>query len=810
MAVTIKYLAEQLGVSPSVVSSVINDKAYCRVSDKRRKEILEKARKLNCCPNSAAQTLKSGRSRMIGILMPAPMISCYARMVTYLQQQLQKKGLMSLYYFWHDARELKQIRNAYGKLLSHGVDGMIVWNTSELPEDREIPVVMYYPDEQYTGDSVQMDEEILAQEVAKYLKQRGLSSIGAMLAPHDYAKSAAFRKYCGLIPEHTIFSLGDDRVLGEKIFRQYLEMPNPPRIWFFSNYEALQSFVQTAFEQHFPLEQNFEAVCFEDIPCILPLPVHVVNFHAFREKTTEKLIETLLWRLDHPGEASRDVRLPVKLNAGTSMNVPVPASSSAVNGDDLYCNPLPLPDYPEGFFSPSRHGRVDSESDFMGPPRDFRELADPDVICADGVWYVLPSCRQAYVSRDLRNWTYEPIRFADPAEKLGYAPSIVRCGKRFLLTHSVQDFSPAKLFEAESPLGPYRLLGSVTMRDGSAPDPHYLDPAFFCDEDGRLYLYWGIGGAGSGVYGVELDAENPIHAVTDPVKVLDFDPDNLFERYGEYNEHPDLSYIEGVSMLKHEGRYYLQYSFNGTHFRHYGLGMAVGDSPLGFFEKQTVPMAYSPHGLVCGSGHGAMAKGPDGAVWEFYTCLIRGVHKYERRIAMDRVHFEVDGTVRIRVSANPQSLSRGNTAQLPVSVNKPVCGSSCAPGHYAAFANDDCTHTCWVPAAEDTAPYLEIDLRAVFELGAMRIMWSEPDLNYRQGCVPEPVRFRVDFRDENGKILDASYDGSRNTEDHLIEFVTLPAVKARFARLTLLQGNMRHGVTQWTLFGILRKNRSQI
>ena len=375
-------------------------------------------------------------------------------------------------------------------------------HTSELPEDREIPVVMYYPDEQYTGDSVQMDEEILAQEVAKYLKQRGLSSIGAMLAPHDYAKSAAFRKYCGLIPEHTIFSLGDDRVLGEKIFRQYLEMPNPPRIWFFSNYEALQSFVQTAFEQHFPLEQNFEAVCFEDIPCILPLPVYVVNFHAFREKTTEKLIETLLWRLDHPGEASRDVRLPVKLNAGTSMNVPVPASSSAVNGDDLYCNPLPLPDYPEGFFSPSRHGRVDSESDFMGPPRDFRELADPDVICADGVWYVLPSCRQAYVSRDLRNWTYEPIRFADPAEKLGYAPSIVRCGKRFLLTHSVQDFSPAKLFEAESPLGPYRLLGSVTMRDGSAPDPHYLDPAFFCDEDGRLYLYWGIGGAGSGVYGV--------------------------------------------------------------------------------------------------------------------------------------------------------------------------------------------------------------------------------------------------------------------------------------------------------------------
>lgn len=804
MAVTIKFLAKQIGVSPSVVSSVLNGKNYCRVSDQRRKEILALAKKLNCCPNSAAQALKSGRSRLIGILMPTPVISCYARMATYLQRKLQSRSRTALFSFWNSFEKGK-ISTAYENMLRHGVDGIITWNNPEIPELHAVPTVMYSPERSYSGDCVLIDEESLADQVASFMKKNGHANIGAVMAPRDDARISSFRKKCGLSDENMILVLGNDQQVGEKIFQRFIRLKDPPRLWFFCNQETLQAFTETASLRHYPLDRKISVICFEDTPCILSLPLNVTFFNSFREETVDELINVLLSRLEHPEmPVQKQMILPALPLKKQKEESPPPDRNEEVSfSRDIYCNPLPLPDYPEGMFSPSRYGKVDRESDFMGSPRDFRELADPDVIYMDGCWYLFPSCRQAYVSENLLDWRYEPVRFEDAGARVGYAPSIVRCGDRFLLTYSVLESGSAQMFSAPAPLGPYHRLGTMLASDGGPVVPGYLDPALFCDEDGRLYLYWGYGGAGNGVFGVELDAKNPVRAIGKPVKICDFDPENVFERYGEYNEHPDLSYIEGVSMLKHEGRYYLQYSFNGTHFRHYGLGMRTGDSPLGPFQVQREPMALSPYGMVCGSGHGAMAKGPDGIVREFYTTLIRGVHKYERRIAMDRVDFDRDGTVRMKVTSTPQYLGNGGTGLLPVSVNKPITGSSWDKSHYPSFANDDCTHTCWVPSPEDAAPYLEVDLRVEFELSAMRILWSEPDLDYKNGKIPEPVRFRVEFRDEQNCKLDFLLDFSKNATDRLIEFTTFSPVRARFVRL-LIPGKLhrfRHGVSQWTLFG---------
>lgn len=51
-------------------------------------------------------------------------------------------------------------------------------------------------------------------------------------------------------------------------------------------------------------------------------------------------------------------------------------------------------------------------------------------------------------------------------------------------------------------------------------------------------------------------------------------------------------------MIKHDGKYYLQYAAPGTQFRTYGDGVYVGDSPLGPFRAmESNPFSFKPGDL---------------------------------------------------------------------------------------------------------------------------------------------------------------------------------------------------------------------
>ena len=198
-----------------------------------------------------------------------------------------------------------------------------------------------------------------------------------------------------------------------------------------------------------------------------------------------------------------------------------------------------------------------------------------------------------------------------------------------------------------------------------------------------------------------------------------------------------------------------------------------------------------------------MAYGPDGSVWQFYTCRIAQNHVFERRVGMDRVTFDADGEPSVRVTSTPQSVANGDLGLLPVSENKPTETSSAQPFAGGRFAVDGCTHTCWAPAPEDKMPSLTVDCAEAFEIQAFRIIWAEFGLNYAAGLTPEPVHFEVRFFDaEHREIPDAKVDCRDNAVDHNIEFRTFPPVKARYATVTFDQANtrLRHGITDFTLF----------
>jgi len=66
--VTLKSLAQALGMSVSTVSKALND-SY-EISEETKARVREHAELKNYQPNTIAQTLKTGRSNTIGVIIP--------------------------------------------------------------------------------------------------------------------------------------------------------------------------------------------------------------------------------------------------------------------------------------------------------------------------------------------------------------------------------------------------------------------------------------------------------------------------------------------------------------------------------------------------------------------------------------------------------------------------------------------------------------------------------------------------------------------------------------------------------------------
>ncbi len=474
-----------------------------------------------------------------------------------------------------------------------------------------------------------------------------------------------------------------------------------------------------------------------------------------------------------------------------------------------YCNPLPLPDYPVGRLArdtapgqPNPGGLWLSER-----TQQYRELADPTAVWFEGKWYLYPSCDMAWVSADEgRTWEHHPLNVRD----IGYAPTVVHQGNRFLLMASS---TPAELYTSASPVGPFERLGEIAMP--TIPNmPNNTDPMLFADDDGRLFYYYGCTDH-SGIWGVELDAKNPTRVISEPKELIPFRPDLFpWEHVGNHNQNPHTGWMEGSWMLKRNGRYYLTYSAGGTQYRTYAMGCYVGASPLGPFTPQhRNPIFRTPEGFITGTGHGCIVAGPEGRLWVFYTVLAGVVHGFERRLGMDRAEIDDAGELYVPgATSTPQPVAtpgagKAAEAWLPLNDGEPTLGSSCAVNSAGRFAADHSMTTWWLPAADDAHPQLTTQFSTRAVIHAVRVIWRDVGLDTTRGVGPGAFRYRIEAEtapDQWTTIVDRS----RSTEDLLIDYRECPPTPATRARLVVVDhpSGIQPAVAELTLFGVAAGN----
>ncbi len=489
----------------------------------------------------------------------------------------------------------------------------------------------------------------------------------------------------------------------------------------------------------------------------------------------------------------------VSLRAQGAVGAPAPAPST-------WCNPLSIPDYPIGrLVRDIEVGAPVDESNLWLVDRkaQYRELADPTALWHEGAWYLYPSVDMAWVSRDAgATWTHHPLNVRD----VGYAPTVVKHRDRFLLMAS-----DSAVYASPSPLGPFTRLGQIAL-PAEKRWPSLVDPALFADEDGRLYYYWG-NSPSAGLWGVELDADNPTRIKGSPIELTRFQSQkHPWERVGDHNQNPHIGWVEGAWVLRVGQRYYLTYGAAGTENRTYAMGAYVSNSPLGPFTPQRRnPFMRNLHGLLTGTAHGNISRGPGGHLWAFYTLRATVTHGFERRIGMDRVEVDADGELFVpQATSTPQWLpgreptgSTPGTGWLPLNVGVQTVASSTTPQAPARQTVDEDLRTWWEPAAGDAQPMLTSRLSTRSTVRAVRLAWRDVGLDTRRGVMPGPFRYRIEGETAPG-TWQVLLDRSVNTTDLLIDYRELPATSVTRVRVVVIGAppGITPGIAEFTVFGL--------
>lgn len=469
----------------------------------------------------------------------------------------------------------------------------------------------------------------------------------------------------------------------------------------------------------------------------------------------------------------------------------------------------------------------------------YREAADPTLILFKNTYFLFPSMTAGFwTSEDLYSWEFHSFKGDIPI--YAYAPDVRIIGEYMYFCASGMN-EPCSFFRTRDP----RTEAFEEIKGTFA----FWDPNLFADDDGRVYLYWGSSNQ-TPIYGVELNPET-MEPVGDKAELIFADDRHRgYERYGNEHVPPKTEeqieaqvnamyagmleqaratgrgddvgmseeaakemlraymgnspFMEGAYMTKYNGRYYLQYAFNGTEYNVYGDGVYVSDKPLGpFTPAENNPYSYKPGGFIPGAGHGSTLEDKQGNFWHISTGVIANNHTMERRLCLWKAGFDEDGELYCdqRFGDWPVAMDAGcfdKPDYMLLSFGCPVRVSS---GEGAENVTDENIKTFWRASTSEAGEWAVVDLGEVQSVNAVQVNFGDAGLfsdtfeSDNISCSFYEERY-IDLQIQKTRwLLEGSVDGEtyeilcdrrKADSDRSHEFVEFPeAKKLRCIRLTV-------------------------
>ena len=453
-------------------------------------------------------------------------------------------------------------------------------------------------------------------------------------------------------------------------------------------------------------------------------------------------------------------------------------TSTAGAQQKTFCNPLnidygytPIP----GFTEWGRH----------------RATADPVIVNYKGEYYLFSTNQWGYWwSDDMLKWNFISKKFLRPWNE-GYdelcAPAVGIIGDTMIVFGSTYTSKFTIWMSTNPKANEWKPLVDSFDIGG-------WDPAFFTDDDGKLYMYNGSSNRYP-IYGVELNRKT-LQPVGTRKEMYLLEPYRYgWQRFGENMDNTFLDpFIEGSWMTKHNGKYYLQYGAPGTEFSGYADGVIVGDNPLGGFTPQPDPLSYKPGGFSRGAGHGSTFQDKFNNWWHISTSIICVKNTFERRIGIWPAGFDKDDVMYCNTAFGdypqylPSSPGEGPGARPKwylLNYKKPVTVSSTLSSYYANNAVDESIKTYWSATTANRGEWLQTDLGNISTVNAVQINYADQDVDSnRLGKWNDQYHQYILYSSLDGKKWNVLVDKSINKTDIPHDYIELEKpVQAKFIKL---------------------------
>ena len=208
--VTIKDIAEKLGISPSTVSRSLKD--HPDISIKTRNAVKELAKLLGYKPNLIALNLKNSRTNTIGLIVPEVEHYFFSKIISGIEDIAYENNYNVLVVQSNESY-LREVLNSH-TLLGNRVDGMLVSFSKETKDfahfqqiiDNEIPIVFYdRAIDNLKADMVVVDDYTGAFDAVNHLINRGCKRIAFYSAPqHLHIGKDRLQGYIDALEKHGI------------------------------------------------------------------------------------------------------------------------------------------------------------------------------------------------------------------------------------------------------------------------------------------------------------------------------------------------------------------------------------------------------------------------------------------------------------------------------------------------------------------------------------------------------------------------------------------------------------------------------
>lgn len=323
--ITIKDIANVLGLTPSAVSKALNN--HPRISEKTKIAVQEVAKKLEYQPNLLSSALRKGKSFLVGVIVPRVHSSFFSSAVEKMEEVLNSNGYNII---------MTQSNELYGKecksidsLLSIQVDGIIASMANETTnldyyekiKSKGVELILFdRGEESLNVDYISIDDYNTSHIIIEHLVEQNCKRI-AHIAGLNHIRiykdriigyKDALEKFGLPIYDEMIIESNLRVEDGRRIMKQLLELPErPDAVYAAGDYAALGA-LQVLIEENIKVPEEIALVGFSNEPFTsLTMPsITTINQHS--EQIGQLAAEAFLERMNNPNKKKSPENIIVK------------------------------------------------------------------------------------------------------------------------------------------------------------------------------------------------------------------------------------------------------------------------------------------------------------------------------------------------------------------------------------------------------------------------------------------------------------------------------------------------------------------